>query len=407
MRAMEPDIVSPASASESVTGVSIPSPEKSEAGARFSALEDANLVGPAGPSHGPEDIAPEENRGLALGPANGYELLATEVKMHGSAVGSGPAQSATNGLANGNGHAPVNGHAQSNGHASAHAVAHSTVERSTQTNGNGHANGYGNSHANGHGSGYANWHGNGHAPALHTVLDRNLAERAVRLAPVLAAVGAPAVAVPAVPVLSAVPDSWYVRYGKRVLDVAGALCALVLLSPLMVLSALLVGFDSRGPALYKSVRLGKSGKKFTFYKLRSMYIGADAERARLMHLNEAEGPVFKIQRDPRITRVGRWMRSTSIDELPQLVNVLKGDMSLVGPRPPLPEEAEKYEAWQRRRLDVKPGITCLWQISGRSRLGFHEWMRLDLEYIRRQSLATDLKILLRTVPAVISREGAY
>ena len=109
----------------------------------------------------------------------------------------------------------------------------------------------------------------------------------------------------------------------------------------------------------------------------------------------------------RVTRIGQWMRSTSIDELPQLLNVLKGDMSLVGPRPPLPEEAEKYEAWQRRRLDVKPGITCLWQVSGRSRLGFDEWMRLDLEYIRRQSLATDLWILVRTIPAVLSREGAY
>ena len=138
-----------------------------------------------------------------------------------------------------------------------------------------------------------------------------------------------------------------------------------------------------------------------------MHTGAEAERARLMHLNEVDGPVFKLRRDPRVTRVGQFMRSTSIDELPQIFNVLKGDMSLVGPRPPLPEEAEKYEAWQRRRLDVKPGITCLWQISGRSRLGFDEWMRLDLEYIRRQSLATDLHILLRTIPAVLSREGAY
>src|SRR5207248_1848643 len=138
----------------------------------------------------------------------------------------------------------------------------------------------------------------------------------------------------------------------------------------------------------------------------SMYVGADAERAQLMHLNEVDGPVFKLQRDPRVTRIGRMLRSTSIDELPQLVNVLKGDMSLVGPRPPLPEEAEKYETWQRRRLDVKPGITCLWQISGRSRLSFDEWMRLDLEYIRCQSLANDLKILFRTIPAVLSREGA-
>ena len=161
------------------------------------------------------------------------------------------------------------------------------------------------------------------------------------------------------------------------------------------------------PDRYRSKRLGKNGREFTFYKLRSMHVGADSERDRLMHLNEADGPVFKLRRDPRVTRIGQILRSTSIDELPQFINVLKGDMSLVGPRPPLPEEADKYEAWQRRRLDVKPGITCLWQISGRSQIGFDEWMRLDLEYIRRQSLSTDLWILMRTVPAVLSREGAY
>jgi lipopolysaccharide/colanic/teichoic acid biosynthesis glycosyltransferase len=213
----------------------------------------------------------------------------------------------------------------------------------------------------------------------------------------------------AIPFPAATPRSQgtYGRIGKRALDLLGASVALVLLSPVILFAALLVRITSRGPALYKSTRLGRSGRPFTFYKLRSMYINAEAERDGLMHLNEADGPVFKLRQDPRVTRVGQWLRSSSIDELPQLVNVLKGDMSLVGPRPPLPEEAEKYEAWQRRRLDVKPGITCLWQISGRSRLGFEEWMRLDLEYIRRQSLATDVWILLRTVPAVLSREGAY
>jgi len=138
-----------------------------------------------------------------------------------------------------------------------------------------------------------------------------------------------------------------------------------------------------------------------------MHVGAHLRRSELWHLNEADGPVFKISKDPRVTRLGRWLRRTSLDELPQLLNVLKGDMSLVGPRPPLPEEVERYEPWQMRRLDVKPGITCLWQISGRSRLGFDEWMRLDLEYIRHRSLALDLKILLRTLPAVLSRDGAY
>ena len=217
---------------------------------------------------------------------------------------------------------------------------------------------------------------------------------------------APALA-PAIPILPHAPRGWYARLGKRALDVAGGLLALAFAGPVILLAALAVKLTSRGPAFYTSTRLGKNGRPFTFYKLRSMYVGADAERASLMHMNEADGPVFKIARDPRVTRIGQWMRCTSVDELPQLLNVLKGDMSLVGPRPPLPEEAEKYEAWQRRRLDVKPGITCLWQVSGRSRLGFDEWMRLDLEYIRRQSVATDLWILARTVPAVLSREGAY
>jgi lipopolysaccharide/colanic/teichoic acid biosynthesis glycosyltransferase len=124
-------------------------------------------------------------------------------------------------------------------------------------------------------------------------------------------------------------------------------------------------------------------------------------------LNECDGPVFKICRDPRITRIGRFLRTTSIDEIPQFLNVLRGEMSLVGPRPPIPEEVAQYEPWQMRRLDVRPGITCLWQISGRSRVGFQEWMRLDLEYIKHQSFWLDMKILARTVPAVLSREGAY
>jgi lipopolysaccharide/colanic/teichoic acid biosynthesis glycosyltransferase len=138
-----------------------------------------------------------------------------------------------------------------------------------------------------------------------------------------------------------------------------------------------------------------------------MVLNADRKKHTVAHMNEAEGPVFKIARDPRITRIGRLLRTTSLDEIPQFYNVLIGDMSLVGPRPPIPSEVSQYEPWQLRRLDVRPGITCLWQISGRSRIGFHEWMRLDLEYIKHQSLALDLKILLRTIPAVLSREGAY
>ncbi|MEO6461769.1 MAG: sugar transferase [Candidatus Eisenbacteria bacterium] len=266
---------------------------------------------------------------------------------------------------------------------------------------------------------HVNGHANGHANGVARRRDEfALSEVATFLSSPMVSTGfghggaavasgalAPSLA-PAFPLPHA-PHGLYAQAGKRALDIAGGLLALVAAGPMILLGALAVRLTSRGPAFYKSTRLGKSGRPFTFYKLRSMYVGADAERANLMHMNEADGPVFKIARDPRVTRVGQWMRSTSIDELPQLLNVLKGDMSLVGPRPPLPEEADKYEAWQRRRLDVKPGITCLWQVSGRSRLGFDEWMRLDLEYIRRQSLATDVWILVRTVPAVISREGAY
>ncbi len=199
----------------------------------------------------------------------------------------------------------------------------------------------------------------------------------------------------------------YLRAGKRGLDVCGALVGLVVASPLLLLAAVLIKLGSRGPVVYKSVRIGRGAKPFTFYKLRTMVDGADRHRHSLSHLNETDGPVFKMARDPRVTTIGRWLRITSVDEVPQLWNVLKGDMSLVGPRPPIAEEVVQYEPWQLRRLDVLPGITCLWQISGRSRIGFQEWMRLDLEYIKHRSLWLDLKILVRTIPAVLSREGAY
>ena len=204
-----------------------------------------------------------------------------------------------------------------------------------------------------------------------------------------------------------VQEGLYLRFGKRALDFVGSLVALVFSAPVIAVLAALVKLESHGPVFYRSVRIGRGGRAFTFYKLRSMVKDADLNRHHLAHMNEADGPVFKIARDPRITRIGRFMRTTSLDELPQFFNVLIGDMSLVGPRPPIPGEVAQYEPWQLRRLDVRPGITCLWQISGRSRIGFQEWMRLDLEYIRRQSLALDVKILLRTIPAVLSREGAY
>ena len=202
-------------------------------------------------------------------------------------------------------------------------------------------------------------------------------------------------------------SGFYLAVGKRLLDVGGSLLALCFAGPLIAFLAVLIKLESRGPVFYRSTRIGRGGRAFTFLKLRSMVKDAERRRGQLHHLNEADGPVFKIARDPRVTRIGRFLRTTSLDELPQFWNVLRGDMSLVGPRPPIPEEIAQYEPWQLRRLDVRPGITCLWQISGRSRIGFQEWMRLDLEYIRHRSFALDLKILVRTIPAVLSREGAY
>lgn len=183
--------------------------------------------------------------------------------------------------------------------------------------------------------------------------------------------------------------------------------ALIVFLPSWLVIALAVRFDSKGPILYRSWRVGEGGRLFSFLKFRSMVVGADAIREELRHLNEVDGPVFKIARDPRITKVGHFLRKTSLDELPQLWNVLVGDMSLVGPRPPILEEVRLYQPWQLRRLSVRPGLTCLWQISGRSRIGFDEWMRLDMEYIDRRCFALDLKILLLTVPAVVSGRGAY
>ena len=214
-------------------------------------------------------------------------------------------------------------------------------------------------------------------------------------------------ATPVIPFETPVSHGAYLRVGKRALDMFGALLALVVSAPVVALLAAIIKLESRGPVFYRSTRVGRGGRPFTFYKLRSMVQDADRKRQHLSHLNEADGPIFKILRDPRVTGIGRFMRTTSLDELPQFWNVFVGDMSLVGPRPPIPEEVAQYEPWQLRRLDVKPGITCLWQISGRSRIGFQEWMRLDLEYIRHRSLALDIKILLRTLPAVLSREGAY
>jgi lipopolysaccharide/colanic/teichoic acid biosynthesis glycosyltransferase len=170
--------------------------------------------------------------------------------------------------------------------------------------------------------------------------------------------------------------------------------------------AILIKLTSPGPVIYRQIRCGLNGRKFWFYKFRSMYQDADQDQPLLQHLNEADGPVFKIARDPRVTPIGKLLRKTSLDELPQLFNILKGDMSFVGPRPPLPEEVAHYEKWHRRRLRMKPGLTCLWALEGRSQLTFARWMKLDMDYIDHWSLALDFKILLRTIPRVLTGRGA-
>lgn len=193
---------------------------------------------------------------------------------------------------------------------------------------------------------------------------------------------------------------------KRALDFITALIALGVLSPLLLILAVLVKLTSRGPIFFCQTRCGLGGRKFTLYKFRSMRADADLLREELEALNEVDGPVFKMRNDPRCTPVGRFMRKFSLDELPQLVNIIKGDMSFVGPRPPLPEEVEKYECWQRRRLRMHPGLTCLWALEGRSKLSFRRWMELDLEYIDHWSMMLDWKIILRTIPIVLLGRGA-
>jgi exopolysaccharide biosynthesis polyprenyl glycosylphosphotransferase len=194
---------------------------------------------------------------------------------------------------------------------------------------------------------------------------------------------------------------------KRALDVVIAALALVALSPLLLGAAIAVRLDSPGPILFRQTRVGKHGEPFVCLKFRSMYIDADARKDQLLTVNEADGPIFKIKNDPRITRVGRIIRKLSIDELPQLVNVLRGEMSLVGPRPPVPRETAQYSYGQLQRLNATPGITGLQQVSGRSDLSFKRWVELDLEYIANQSFAKDLEILVKTIPAVVFSKGAY
>lgn len=203
------------------------------------------------------------------------------------------------------------------------------------------------------------------------------------------------------------PANPFPLFVKQLVDLVVAGIALLVLAPLLVLIAAAVKLTSRGPVLFRQQRCGLNGRRFTLFKFRTMVDGAETQLEAVAHLNEVEGPAFKASHDPRVTRVGRYLRRLSLDELPQLVNVLKGDMSLVGPRPPIPDEVARYERWQRRRLSMKPGITGLWQVSGRAGLeDFNRWIVLDLAYIDQWSLWLDLKILAKTVPAVLSARGA-
>ncbi len=193
---------------------------------------------------------------------------------------------------------------------------------------------------------------------------------------------------------------------KRLLDIATSAVLLVLALPVVLGIAVGIKLTGRGAVLYRQTRCGLNGRRFTLYKFRTMISGAEAKQGELLHLNEMNGPVFKLKDDPRVTWIGRFLRRFSLDELPQLWNVLRGDMSLVGPRPPIPDEVARYQRWQRRRLSMKPGLTCLWQISGRNQVDFDRWIELDLQYIDSWSPWLDMKILLKTVPAVLSGRGA-
>ena len=193
---------------------------------------------------------------------------------------------------------------------------------------------------------------------------------------------------------------------KRTTDLVLSLVLLGLALPVILLVTIAIKLSAGGAVLFRQRRCGLNGRVFTLYKFRTMCADAEGRRDEVAHLNEMGGPVFKSRYDPRVTRIGRVLRKFSLDELPQLWNVLRGDMSLVGPRPPIPEEVAQYQRWQRRRLSMKPGLTCLWQISGRNEVDFDRWMQLDLEYIDSWSPMLDLKILLKTIPAVLSGRGA-
>lgn len=194
---------------------------------------------------------------------------------------------------------------------------------------------------------------------------------------------------------------------KRAIDIIGAGSGLLLLSPVIAIVACAVKFTSKGPVFFSQKRVGKNGELFDMYKFRSMVVNAEELKEKLAHQNEMSGPMFKMKDDPRVTKVGKFIRKTSLDELPQLWNVLKGDMSLVGPRPSLPKEVKQFEKWMYKRLTVKPGLTCYWQVSGRNNIDFEDWMKLDISYVEDRNLWIDIKLIFKTVGVLFGDKNAH
>ena len=193
---------------------------------------------------------------------------------------------------------------------------------------------------------------------------------------------------------------------KRVIDITVSILGLIILSPLLLLVAILIKFESKGPIIFTQKRVGFKGNEFNMLKFRSMVVNAEELKDKLKNNNEMSGPMFKMKNDPRVTKIGRFIRKTSIDELPQLINVLKGEMNLVGPRPSLPSEVKQFKPWMLKRLEVKPGLTCYWQIMGRNNIDFEEWMKLDIKYVEKRSVLLDIKLIYKTFFVLFGDENA-
>lgn len=201
-------------------------------------------------------------------------------------------------------------------------------------------------------------------------------------------------------------SKWYLIL-KRFIDIVGAIVGIIVLSPILIIVAILIKIeDSKGSIFFSQKRVGQNGKEFKMYKFRSMVHNAEELKENLLKQNERSGPMFKMKNDPRVTKVGKFIRKTSLDELPQLINVLKGEMSLVGPRPSLPKEVEQFKSWMLKRLSVKPGLTCYWQVYGRNNIGFEDWMNLDIKYVEERSLIIDIKLIFKTVFVLLGDKSA-